>query len=107
MRPSPREALWLVTTSDVEDADADLSPVYGKGLCVVRSAYRVEDYRDAADAFPFDAGLGIFGSSAGRPDADGQWRITHQVLYVTDQLLDRQRALPAGLVRLEPAMLRL
>lgn len=107
LRPSPREALWLITTPDVEDADADLSPVYGKGLCVVRSAYRVADYRAAADAFPFDAGLGIFGSSVGPPDADGQWRVTHRVLYVTDELLDRQRALPDGLVRLEPAMRRL
>ncbi len=107
LRPSPREALWLVTTTEVDEAEATLSPVYGRGLCVVRSAYRVEDYGAAERAFPFHAGLGIFGSSAGRPDADGQWPITFRVLYITDELLNRQAAMPAGLVLLEPAMRQL
>lgn len=107
LRPSPREALWLITTTEVDEAEAALSPVYGRGLCVVRSAYRVEDYDVAVKAFAFRAGLGIFGSSTGRPDADGQWPITFRVLYITDELLNRQHAMPAGLVRLEPAMRRL
>jgi len=107
LRPSPREALWLVTTTEVDEAEATLSPVYGRGLCVVRSAYRVEDYDAAKKAFPFHAGLGIFGSSTGPPDAEGQWPITFRVLYITDELLNRQGAMPAGLVLLEPAMRQL
>lgn len=107
LRPSPHEALWLITTTDVDEAKAALSPVYGRGLCVVRSAYRVEDYAAAAQAFPFHTELGIVGSSAGTPNADGQWPITYRVLYLTDELLHRQGTLPAGLVLLEPAMRRL
>jgi len=107
LRPSPREALWLITTTEVDEAEAALSPVYRRGLCVVRAAYRVEDYDAAVKAFPFGAALGIFGSSTGPPDADGQWPITFRVLYVTDELLNRQQAMPAGLVRLEPTMRRL
>jgi hypothetical protein len=107
LRPSPHEALWLITTTEVDEAEAALSPVYGRGLCVVRSAYREENYDDAAKTFPFHAGLGIFGSSTGPPDADGQWPVTFRVLYITDELLNRQRMMPAGLVLLEPAMRQL
>jgi hypothetical protein len=104
LRPSSVEAVWLISTPDVQAAEAGLPTVPANGKCIVRAAYSEQAYRDAELAFPLGEQLGAIRHSVGPPDADGQWRLHVQVLYLTEELLSRERAQAPGLVRLEPAL---
>jgi hypothetical protein len=103
-RPSADQEVLVVAATDVDAATQQLFPQLPHQLCVVPSRFtsaQLDEVRDVLRAHWRQWRLESFGTSA---DAQAQPYITAQLFRVTADMAEWADTLPAGLLRLNPAL---
>jgi hypothetical protein len=103
-RPSADQEVLVVVATDVDVVTRRLSPHLPDQLCVVPSRFsraQLDELRDVLLANWRGWRIESFGTSS---DAQAQPFITAQPVRVTAEMADWADTLPAGLLRLRPAI---
>lgn len=103
-RPSPDQEVLVVATTDLDAVTRQLSPQLPDQLCVVPSRFtraQLDEVDDILLAHWREWRVESFSTSA---DAQAQPSITAQPFRVTPEMAEWADSLPAGLLRLRPAL---
>jgi hypothetical protein len=101
-RPGPTQVVLVVASSEPDQAEALLRPLYGAGVCVVRSRWTAHQVQAVRVLLRQHWGDWTIFDPGNRIEDDAQLTVSAKVVHITRGIVPWARSLPHGLSEVIP-----